>query len=255
VSWFGGEPLLATESLLEVSNYCRQISEGRFSYSGSITTNASLLTTTIANQLIESGVTNFHVTFDGDKEEHDLVRKDYHGRGSFDVIWGNLLQLRRLKEQFAVIIRIHLSQSNIESCERLCQRIAHSFDGDSRFYAYAKGLKRLGGKNDASLSVLTDEAEASAIANIHSRLANSNLLYDAYAAEDGLCYAGMANSFVVRWNGALQKCTVALDSDVNTVGWLREDGSMEINQDKARAWLGWFEKVEAAECPLKLFSR
>src|SRR5262249_42857544 len=131
VSWFGGEPLLAKDSIVDVSSYCRRISAGRFTYSGSITTNASLLTSGAASDLIRSGVTNFHVTFDGDRDQHDLARKDYHGRGSFDVIWGNLLALKTLKEQFSTIIRIHLTESNIESCERLCERIKEAFGGDS----------------------------------------------------------------------------------------------------------------------------
>jgi len=134
--------------------------------------------------------------------------------------------------------------------KRFCARIETAFMGDPRFFAYAKGLKHLGGKNDDRMAVLTDEEERDAIEAIHARLLKSDLLFDAYAAEDGLCYAGMANSFVVRWNGDLQKCTVALDSDFNTVGRLREDGRMEIDQAKAQAWLGWLQQPEEAECPL-----
>ena len=41
---------------------------------------------------------------------------------------------------------------------------------------------------------------------------------DWFSPNGMVCYAARANSFVVRSNGQLNKCTVALDTDYNHVG-------------------------------------
>ena len=51
-----------------------------------------------------------------------------------------------------------------------------------------------------------------------------------------VCYAAKANSLVVRADGTLGKCTVALESDLNAIGRLEPDGSLSLDLDKFVAW-------------------
>jgi uncharacterized protein len=68
-----------------------------------------------------------------------------------------------------------------------------------------------------------------------------------------LCYAAMGNSFVIRSDGRVGKCTVALDDDRNTVGMLCDDGSIRIRDARFRPWIrGLFDGDQAAlACPLR----
>ncbi len=257
IGWFGGEPLLAKDAILDLSEHCQRVGKTRFRFSASITTNASLLDSRTAKLLIKSGVRFFQITLDGDREAHNQVRTDYHGHGSFDQIWENLRQLRALSGQFLVTLRIHLSPSNFDSCQALCSKLVVEFGKDPRFKVYAKGLKHLGGKHDKMLAILSDEEERRRIECLHAHLREVGMLYLPYYQEKEMCYAAMANSFVIRANGDVQKCTVALDSDFNTIGKLTRDGELELDQAKTRAWLGWLDNPNsnvAAACPLTLFS-
>ena len=70
-------------------------------------------------------------------------------------------------------------------------------------------------------------------------------------AKTKICYASRANSFVIRADGRIGKCTVALDNDVNDVGYLRSDGTMEITNARFRKWLEnlLLGDEQGAHCP------
>ena len=68
-----------------------------------------------------------------------------------------------------------------------------------------------------------------------------------------MCHAATANSFIVRSNGTLCKCTVALDAPANRVGRLLEDGRVEIDTPAMTRWTrGLFSgESQALGCPLR----
>ena len=51
-----------------------------------------------------------------------------------------------------------------------------------------------------------------------------------------VCYAAKPNSLVIRSDGVINKCTVALDADYNDVGRLRADGSIDLDVEKLSRW-------------------
>ena len=69
--------------------------------------------------------------------------------------------------------------------------------------------------------------------------------------DDYVCYAAKANSYVVRADGRIGKCTVALKSETNCIGHIRQDGTLAIDDAKLRPWLsGWKSQERAAlSCP------
>lgn len=56
-------------------------------------------------------------------------------------------------------------------------------------------------------------------------------------ANNGICYAAKPNSLLVRSNGRLGKCTVAFEDERNDIGYIRPDGTIEVNQMLWRQWL------------------
>jgi uncharacterized protein len=67
-----------------------------------------------------------------------------------------------------------------------------------------------------------------------------------------ICYAAKANSFLIRPDGRIGKCTVDLYSDRNTVGHLNEDGTMEIDNSRFSKWVRGLSSGNSKElmCPL-----
>ncbi|RSU11333.1 hypothetical protein CBF28_12175 [Vagococcus carniphilus] len=64
------------------------------------------------------------------------------------------------------------------------------------------------------------------------------------------CYASKSNSFTIGSDGKIYKCTVALYEDINDIGTLREDGSMEINQSKHQKWISSKLDDKCHDCSL-----
>ena len=97
IVFYGGEPLLAFESIRKIVIYANQISNNRLKFS--LTTNGLSLSSNKFNFLIEN---NFLLTIsiDGDKETHDKQRVTITGKGSFDQIINNLKKFRSYDEQY-----------------------------------------------------------------------------------------------------------------------------------------------------------
>jgi len=112
-------------------------------------------------------------------------------------------------------------------------------------------LARLGGANDSALQVLEPTESAVVISRLRD-LARSQGL-QLCQGEDPVCYAARPSSFVIRANGRLNKCTVALEHPKNQVGQLREDGTMAIDAVSVQGWIRGFKSGVATElkCPMK----
>ena len=68
---------------------------------------------------------------------------------------------------------------------------------------------------------------------------------------DYVCYAAKANSYVIRADGRIGKCTVALTNDANCIGHILPDGTLDLDAKKLAPWLsGWKTQDGAAlACP------
>jgi uncharacterized protein len=67
-----------------------------------------------------------------------------------------------------------------------------------------------------------------------------------------VCYAARPNSFVIRANGSLSKCTVAFGDIRNNIGKLNEDGTLTIENHKMQKFMRGFQSLDPGElhCPM-----
>src|SRR5690606_22612548 len=93
---------------------------------------------------------------------------------------------------------------------------------------------------------------ALAAAKLGGESAGGQRASDIALGEPYICYAAKANSLLIRADGRIGKCTVALDDDRNTIGSLRPDGTIEIDNEKLRPWLRGIESLDEQDlgCPL-----
>lgn len=94
VHYFGGEPTTRKDYCLrtaEVLSAAMTARGGTFAWQ--MTTNGVLLDLEFARAMEQFGKGEFKVTLDGDKETHDKERVYRDGRGSFDVIYDNVVAL------------------------------------------------------------------------------------------------------------------------------------------------------------------
>lgn len=125
ITWFGGEPLLEINRLKELSifflDFCRRHG---VKYYADITTNGYALTPSKCNLLInECSVKRYIITIDGTTTIHDKRRPLKNGKGTFDVIWGNIATL--IKTGADVTIRATIDKSNSDHIKDLIDLIAN----------------------------------------------------------------------------------------------------------------------------------
>lgn len=91
VNWYGGEPLLALDTIEELTNRFREIADGKkFKYSASMISNGYLLTEKVAKKLRDLGIYLVQVTLDGPQRIHDRRRPLKNGKGSYGKILNNI---------------------------------------------------------------------------------------------------------------------------------------------------------------------
>ena len=279
VSWFGGEPLVARKEVYYLSSYFQEMySNGLIKgLSGNTTTNGYFLTPEVLEKLCSFNQREFQISLDGLAEGHDVTRRHASGRGTFDVIWRNLKAAKDTRLTFKIMLRLHLTKSNIESMRALVSEIAASFHDDPRFSVFFKPIENLGGAGGGAVDPI-DEAEAHrVVAPLIEQLRYSGIFAAhgiglasesqtvTYSETEGslsgsegtsvatpyVCYASKPNSLVIRADGRVGKCTVMLDDDRNTVGEILDDGSLRLDPDKLTPWFRGFQSNDPAElgCP------
>lgn len=249
ISWFGGEPLLAKDVMLEISRHAQHESAryGGMKFQSNITTNGFFLSIENFQELTRHGINFFQITLDGDKELHDRTAKVE----CFDRIWGNLISFRNSSIEGHIELRVHYSPETWRSLDSLICKINTEFCDDSRFSVYFKSIEHYGGANDHSIGLFDMESRASMKSFLESQLARPEMIYAVPYNDCFICYAAKATSIAVRANGRLAKCTVALHEDRNDVGEIKEDGTLVLNQSKLRRWVQGLETGDKAmlQCP------
>ena len=86
VDFFGGEPLMNLDVVKQLVAYARSIEkEHNKNFRFTLTTNGVLLDDE-TNEFLNKEMSNVVLSLDGRKDVHDHFRKDYAGRGSYEVI-------------------------------------------------------------------------------------------------------------------------------------------------------------------------
>lgn len=237
LSFFGGEPLLNKSFVLEFSKWAKDICLLKnVNYSYSITTNGYLLSLHLFNLLVKNGISNFQITIDGDSKIHDELRPMYGNKGTFDMILKNLRKIKSTNLSFQLIIRFNICDYNLNSVGEFIEKYSQFFSNDSRFKFH---FHPIFGMNEFKLKNLKMLQEVK-----NNAIKRSLFLFE--EGEETVCYASKANSFVIRANGKIQKCTVALDNEINNIGQITESGDLEIENEKLKKWILSNNKA----CPL-----
>jgi len=253
LSWFGGEPLLARDIMEDILGHAARLraSHPAVIFASDATTNASLLTREAMDSLTGLGVTDYQVTFDGPRRWHDRKRVRPGGLPTFDRIWANLLACRDSSAPFRIMVRLHVDQENEGAIGEFLDEYRSAFGEDARFVLFIRGLSRLGSLNDPTLPILQGETRVRTIEQWR-RIAAERGLRQADIPPATICYAAKGNSFVIRADGRVNKCTVALDHPLNQVGRLHPDGTLRLMAERVRPWMRGIDAGDRAvlSCPM-----
>lgn len=288
ISWFGGEPLIAKDIVTEITAFAQEAAaRAKVRFDSDMTTNAYGLGHAAFLSLLNLGVRAYQVSLDGDEGEHDKTRKLRSGKGSFQRIWANLCQIRETAGDYTILLRIHVHADNWQSVQVLLTRINEEFGTDQRFNLVLKEVGNWGGDSVRQMTLIKNTSGPMGVLRAHldslgwysARLPINTEPVDADQSPDGsqadapsvraaaltlnpvpqysgACYAALPNSFVIRADGNLSKCTVAFSDPRNMVGKINNDGSLTIDNSKMQNFMRGFKSLDATQlhCPIKNMS-
>ena len=275
ISWFGGEPLLALDVIEEIQQFQIEMLKkypDLVPAPSGITTNGYLLTPEVLTKLVGWGVTDYQITLDGSPAHHNKTRLRADGEGTYDQIFKNLIAASKTQLDFRIDIRMHLHSENGADVEDvLTNELIQYFAGDPRFNLHPISIGNYGGAFDKNnIKTTTREFANGARARILDRFKlarnkgqvsmqenaplHANAPIPSNNPEGGadVCYAAAANSFAIRSDGNLVKCTTALTDARNQIGKITESGELDIDSALVKLWMTGFVSGNKGElaCPL-----
>jgi uncharacterized protein len=252
IGWFGGEPLLELARVLQINRFAKNLcASGGCSFKSHMTTNGYLLDANAAKELVNVGVTSFQVSLDGTEEDHNRTRQLGSQEGTYATIIRNLVSLKHSPLEFEVF-RLHVHAGNVESVRQLIDMLVKEFYGDQRFKLNLQGILKYDSSHKITLP-LADRSQLRSLRDYAERtIPPSQLIRLSHLLS--CCYASMPNHFVIRANGKVQKCTVALYDERNDVGELLHDGTFKwLEASRMNKWSAGLlmGDAEYMACPWK----
>jgi uncharacterized protein len=255
ISWFGGEPLLALDIIEDISTHIlgllTEYPQCRFR--ADITTNAYELTVPIFERLCRLNIELYQISFDGPREQHNKKRMLANGKGTFDRIWENLIYLKCTNKQVSFLIRLHLDKENYPSMYSFMEDYKKTFGADDRFRLFLRPLAQFGGKQDAALKTFNKEEGKKVVTELARYTEKNHIKNKTFTDFPKICYASKLNSFAIRVDGTISKCTVALDREYNEVGKICRKGTLKIHKEKLFRWTRGIQSRNERElfCPME----
>ena len=218
VTWYGGEPLLAIDSVDNLSkNFLEICNENNIFYSAGMITNGYLLTRHVLEKLNSLKVNSLQITLDGSREQHNKRRPLHNGMGTFDTIIENLKEAQNLFEG-EIIIRVNVDKTNVHDADNVMDILFQH--GLSNKVVPSLG-KVVNSNNCYNASLCFDTPEFLSIDSNFRAKYGLPKLYP--LLKRNFCGADALNSFVINADGLLYKCWNDIGISERSVGNIIED--------------------------------
>lgn len=255
VAWFGGEPLLAKDTIRSLTRRLQAFSEKiKADYHASMTTNGFYLDKAFRGELPSLGIRHVQVTLDGDQPDHDLLRMQNNGQGSFERVFANIMSFSEIDDGSRLTIRVNCADANYDGIPRLLKRFpADVTKKASIFFRWVWSNKASGNKEFSEQR--RGENAYNGLAELYEVASRAGWQIDNphLATSSSYCEVDYLDHFTVSADGSIYLCTHTFDPQ-EAIGSLRS-GDQPL-RDKAVAlyakWyaLGPFDDPECVSCQL-----
>lgn len=253
INWLGGEPLAASDIVVEISQYVKSLlSESDCRYNFCVTTNGYHLDVKKFLTLLNSGIYSYQITLDGPRNKHEFSLKHREKNALLNRVWVNLNEIKQLYHDFEIILRIQVTPENYPLMNEFIIQIISNFNNDSRFKIFFKISDNLSSTHAGMFSILGNKTKTEIIDRLTKYVGKDMAIYEVAANDQAyICYAASQNAWVIRANGTLAKCTVALKDERNAVGRINSNGKLSLDQNKMQLWLRGLKSkdVMSLSCP------
>ena len=114
LSWFGGEPILSFDILLDFTKFAKKLTKSLgIAFTSAITTNATLLTESKIEELKDVGVSHYQITIDGEPRTHDAI-KALSNASAFE---NTMKNINLIAQHTSVTLRFNYTHKNLKPKE------------------------------------------------------------------------------------------------------------------------------------------
>ena len=216
IVWYGGEPSLEFERIIEINKYFSDYSKKRnFTYSNIIITNGFSISKNFLSQLKKQNIQYIQITLDGLKDYHNARRNIDNKTDSFSIILKNIKKLIESKTE--VVIRINIDKNNSLNILKLIDFLYEYFDHDS----IGKYLFIALGRVFGSLSSYTHEEYADIYSNIFKKANKLGFIKEFIdcGVVTAFCTAETNNlNVIMDYDGNIYKCWNDIFNKKNIIG-------------------------------------
>lgn len=233
ISWFGGEPLLAYDRVVEISRWAKNLAEelGK-GFGAVITTNGTLLNRQRVEELRDAGINYYQITIDGDRETHNNIKV----LGKDSAYDRTLRNIGYIIEHTHCTLRFNYTKENLKP-ESLIRDLDQTLSKENRekisfllYKVWQENVSEIPQEEIEKLMLLAQNI------GIIPRL-----------ADGGMCYVDKKNFDCIFANGNVGKCDN--ESPETRNGVLTDNGDVEwVSDISAHKSILEYENCECKEC-------
>ena len=240
VSWYGGEPLLAIETIEKLTKKIKSVLPLGCKYNGDMVTNGYKLTRRVAEKLKDMDIHYIQVTLDGSKQAHDSRRILHNHQPTFEHILDNI---RECADILNISIRINVDKTNINEATEIFDWLER-YGLKGRVGYYLAPVDDINGVCNNHICMERPQYAKEEIAFYKEGIKRGFMYQGVKPSNYGVCGAISLNSFVIGPDGALYKCWNDIGYSERSIGNL-EKGIKLTN--KFVEWLS-YDVVKDQEC-------
>lgn len=243
VTWFGGEPLMATH-IIQYFTY-KLLKNFKGSYSADIITTAFHINEKVIDILKKTRITEMQISIDGKERTHNSVKYTSCCDNSFLRTINNIELLNKLYPTLTIGVRVNLSKQNYDEYKELYCDLSNRFKGKrvSIFPGYIVS------RNDVELDNLFTHNEVSSFSlNLWEsyRIPTPWILY---SCKQGECAIRKSNSLVIDASANVYKCWEKVGNKRFIVGKLAQNGDIvDADNTLLRRYIYSADPLEDEKC-------
>lgn len=229
VGYFGGEPLLNLNLILDFEKFMK---EKNVRFQSSMTTNGYLLTQEVIDKLKETKLNTFQITLDGTAEVHDGLRFFKDKSPTFETIVSNLIKIKEsMGERVKLIIRYNLNKKNLNEFSNLIDELTkRGFTHKDITFAVNK-TEDINDEKNYDIYFESTKEFAQEYIKIHKKLLDFGQVIDPHMRITVPCLINKKNYFVLSPKLKIELCT---SSDCEQ-GYINKNGEVVYNNKTINA--------------------
>lgn len=247
INWFGGEALIHIDIFLEfaikLKEYCNK---NDIIYETTISTNGVLLTDKNIEKLKQIKTVNIQTTLAGNECDHDKLRPDKNGGGTFKKIIENI---KRAKSEIQnILVIVNLTKTNVGRIEDMLDNLKYNGIEDNAYIVFKRVLE-YGIEGNREIVLDIDEYNqyvykfSKYAISIGLTLGNMSNFKPSFIN----CYSGHKNTYAIDYNGNVFRC-IERACNESKIGVINCNGQLVDKKNVLHSYFDVFDDPRCYNC-------